>query len=265
MELLHRPWLPAAIAGEALAASEARRHRVTGLFRGDRAAVRLRFAADDHDARTITFASRPPHPDAEAQEVLRQKVRNSLGVEPERPAFLLSSMECRRTEVGAMLAGLGSSSSRPLLLVTSRDTHTTRRLADRHGCADLIRFIGATRRIDAALAACDAALCPTPDRDAGGSGRLLADALRSARPVVAHPQAPGAGLLKPSHFGTPPIGIVVESPTPTGWTLAIDAASRADWLSAAKAAARDAGAALTMEAMLKRLEFHLGRVRRDIG
>ncbi|MCC6675694.1 MAG: hypothetical protein IT436_00995 [Phycisphaerales bacterium] len=257
LELAHCPWILAALNAEARAV------RTAGPVR------QLRFAANaaEDESHALLFASRLPRPD-EAQVLLwRARVREALGINPSREVLLLSAMEVDAPALEAFLAGVARLRRRgpgisPVVLAASRRSYSVSRAAARAGCEPgTVRHIGSTARIECALAACDAAVVPGPDRGASAGARFLADALRTGRPVLAHRKAPGASLLEPAHFGTAPLGLLTDAGTAENWAALLETAFSDGWIARAQRAARDAGPALSIDGLLDRLERHLVRRR----
>lgn len=253
LELAHRPWVLAAVNAEARAARSAGEAR------------QLRFAANaaEDEAHALLFASRLSRPDEAETADRRARTRAALGLNPARGVLLMSAMEIDPAALDAFLGGLAQACRRgpgrsPVLLVAGRRGYSVSRAAERAGCEPgAVRYIGATARMEHALAACDAAVIPGPDRGGSAGARFLADALRAGRPVLAHRRAPGAALLEPAHFGTAPLGLLVDPATAEAWAAAIDAAFSDGWMARAQRAARDAGPALSLDGLLGRLERHL--------
>jgi hypothetical protein len=99
-----------------------------------------------------------------------------------------------------------------------------------------------------------------PGASIDGSARLVADALRRGRPVLADRGASGADLLNPGpeNAYTSP-GLVVERRTAPAWREALAAGLNDDWLETAGRAALEAGRSLAFEAFTDRLEAVLRR------
>lgn len=253
LELAHRPWVFSA------ARAERRAQRAAGPART------LRFAAgaEEGEAHMLLYASRLPRPDGRLVEQWRAEARALLGINPGRPVLLLSAVEPDGPALEAFLAGVCEVRRRrpdlsPLVIAAGGRPHSVCRAARRAGCdSGLVRFIGATRWMERALAACDAAVVPWPDHGLSAGARFLADALRMGRPVLALRASPGAALLEPAHFGTAPLGLLAEAPTPEAWAAVLECALAEGWLPRAQAAARDAGPALSFDGLLDRLERHL--------
>ena len=148
----------------------------------------------------------------------------------------------------------------PILLVLGREGYSVHAQARRAGCEHLVRLLGGTSRMDAALAAADAAIAPLARRNDDCTGRFIADCLRFGVPVIAHPEAPGVELIEPKQFGTAPVGLIVQN---ADWADAIEHMLTPAWLEPTRRAASDVGITLSMEALVTRLEHMLERGRQS--
>lgn len=249
LEIAHRPWLIAGWLAEARALRRAGRAR------------RLHIDArpEEDEAHALLHASRLIRPEEPELARWRAEVRAVLGLGDSRPVLLLSAVDVDHAALDAFLRALAQRPDhRAVLLAAGRRAWTVAEAAARAGCRPgVVRHLGTTGRIELALAACDAAVIPWPDRGGSAGARFLADALVMGRPVLAHRGTPGADLLEPAHFGTAPLGLLAEAATAEGWVAVLDAALADGWLPKAARAARDAGPALSMTALIARLERHL--------
>jgi Glycosyl transferases group 1 len=150
-------------------------------------------------------------------------------------------------------APIDAASSKPTLLILGRKTHTIWKRCEQAGCLDGVRILGGTERVDAALAASDLALVYGSRPDPTSTGRFIADALRSGRPVVAQSGAAGSELLRSPDRSTPSAGIVVEDGTAAGWAASIGAGLSRGWRAIASVAAARVGADLSMERVIGRV------------
>jgi glycosyltransferase involved in cell wall biosynthesis len=179
-----------------------------------------------------------------------------LGIGPDRPVLLASAVHLQRGGLRPMLEGVVEARrGQPSLVVViaGRRTHAIETEAQKAGCIDSVRIIGATSRMDALLAAADLAVSPWVGSGLSG-GRFVADALRLGCPVLAHRGSPGAELVEPTHFGTPELGGIVARATAQAWAQAIGETLSRERLTGAERAARDAGAVVSMDAMAARVE-----------
>lgn len=258
LEVLARPWLPAAF----LAESRARRtHPSTRIL------AALGQLESRGQVRALGFASRfTPH-DPELRHRLRAQTRELLGISPDRPVVLLSAVHANRPGLSTLLAGFAGLRRRgavnpPLLLVMGRRAHHVHRAADRANCPDGLRFLGGTARADAAFAAADLAVAPWSLSMGSPTGRFIADSLRLGVPVLAHRLAPGAELIEPAHFGTPELGATLEHPTAHQWQESLGEYLGRDRIHAAARAAKDVSGVVSLSGLAARIEAMLGEVRR---
>lgn len=250
LELLHRPWLPAALLAERRADHAGTRAR------------RLSFSAsaDEQCAPLLMHASRFSPPSEAESALATARLRSLLGLAPSRTLLLLSAIDVHRPGLEAFFAGLArvrSPAASPVALVLGRRCHTVSAIARSAGCPPgAVRHLGAAADVAPVFAACDAAVVAGPDRGGSAGARFLADALRAGRPVLAHRDAPGAALLEPAHFGTAPLGLLCDG-SPESWARAVENALADGWMPRAHRAARDAGPALSLDGLLDRLERQL--------
>lgn len=244
-ELAHRLWLPEACLAERLARL------------GSGCACRARLGDGAHEPGVIDLgtASRLDLPAEPGASRLRRRTRDLLGLGEHRAAILLSVAHATGPEFAPMLEGLGRarrarSAAPPVLLVAGHRAFPAHDAAVRAGCAESVRLLGATARMDAALAASDAAAAGFPG--AGASARFVADALRAGRPVLVARDAPGASLV--AHAPEPRPGLVVEDLTAAGWHAAFERLLDPGWRAAASLAARALAPSLAMDALVERLE-----------
>jgi glycosyltransferase involved in cell wall biosynthesis len=253
LELAHQPWLPAVAAVELARARSA-------------PGVRLRFGlpVEGDSAAAVGYASRLPPAGAESER--RDRVRRALGIGDRRPVLFLSSVHPKRSGLEPMLRALAETRAdarpalAPIALVAGRNGYSIHAAAARAGCPDGVRILGGTNRIADVLAACDLVVVPGAARHDFVTGRLIADALRCARPVLADRQSPGAELLEPgpgNGYASP--GMIVERRTAPAWREALATAMTPQWSGPASAAARLTGEGLSMEALAARIEAVLGR------
>lgn len=256
-EAVQHPYLPLAVAAEALTRRSGRVKRVLML-----GGVPGRLGPDE-----LGYASRLATPEPGAFAALRRRTREALGVSPDRHAVLISAAHPERSGLRAFLEGFrGVRMARqvlpPVLLVAGGAGHGVHAAAVAAGVASGVRVIGGTSRIDAALAACDLAAAPLGGRHAGETGRFIADALRVGRPVAADQGVRGAELLGPLNgAGSARPGHVLVSPDAHHWKRALLGALSERWLEEAGAAAAVVGRELSMESLVARLEGALARAR----
>lgn len=256
MELVQLPWLPAARAAERIAVGEAGRYSVTRLSIGP-APRKLTTAR-------LGYASRFDPPDPAAQADLRARTRQLLGINEHRSVILASVLHAERAGLVPFFQGVAQvrkerSHGLPVVLVAGRAGAGIERIVKQAGCLDAARFLGRTERIDALLAACDLAAAPLLQSASaqGSTGRFIADALRLGRPVIALRRTPGSELLQPE--GPDPVGPgwIVEQSDVQGWILGLNTALSEDWLAHRTPVAKAAGASLSMDALITRLEHHV--------
>jgi len=260
LEIAARPWLPLAALAEARARAAHRSQ--TGR---PPVVARLGRLSDSGASVALGMASRLTPPSEDARRDARRSVRSLLGLTMERATILISAVHPHRPGLdaflrGFMLARADLGDHAPFLLVMGRRVLPVHGVASRLGAARFVRFLGATSRPELALAAADLAAAPCSATRDISTGRFIADSLRVGVPVLAHPRAPGAELIRPEHFGTPEVGTIVEDPGAEGWRRAIVQHLSLERWPYATRAARDAGAVLSMDGMGARLE----RVLNDV-
>ncbi len=257
LELLHQPWLPAAIAMEASLARS-----------GGGVRLRIGLPRDSDSAAALGYASRLPWvgDSVRAQRIARSRARELLGISLRRPVLLISSVHPKRPGLEPMLHALADARAEarpalaPVALVVGRNGYSVHAAAARAGCADALRILSATDRMADALDACDLVVAPAGAARSEGTGRLIADALRRGRPVLADRNAPGAELLIPgpeNGYANP--GLIVERRTSAAWHQVLRGGLNPDWLDAATLAAIDAGRSLSLDSFAERLEGVLHR------
>jgi hypothetical protein len=269
LEAAHRLWLPAAILTERLAARAARaggaRHLLIGSPEAQPRGPSPTRAGHRPQTRpgpqVIGYASRLERPDDAALGGLRARTRGLLAIPEHRLVILLSAAHPRGRGVEPLLEAVADLERRregwsPLLLVAGHRAYTVHEAAHRLGCARCVRTLGATARMEAALAACDLAAAPDRAAGEGDTGRFIADALRLGRPVLADRLAPGAELLLPRAAAGNQIlpGMVVESRGGGAWVRALQQAMRPEWRAQAAEAARVAGDGLGIADWVGRVE-----------
>lgn len=247
MGLTHTTWLPAALLAERLVT----RHGIhapigTNPSRGG-----------------LGFASALSEPDD--RDGLRRRVREIIGISPSRPILAMSGVHHANAGLQDMLAGLAkveaaSAGQAPILLVLGREGYSVHARARRAGCEHLVRLLGGSSRLDAALVAADAGIAPLARTDDACTGRFIADCLRLGLPVVAHAEAPGVELVEPKQFGTAPVGFIVHN---ADWADAFERLLSPAWLEPMRRAAADVSITLSMDALITRLEHMLERGRQS--
>ncbi len=258
-EIAARPWLPLAALAEA-------RARASSRPGGARPVMgRLGRLSGAGAAVPLGFASRLEPFEEPARAAARHAVRSLLGLSPERAAIQVSAVHPHRRGFaeflsGFMLARADLGDHAPVLLVMGRRVIPVHRAAHRAGAARFVRFLGGTARPELAFGAADLAAAPWAAHGSIGTGRFIADALRLGIPVTAHPLAPGAELIRPEHFGTPEVGMIVDRPDAEGWRRAIVRYLSLERWPYATRAARDAGAVLSLDGMAARVEHALHRI-----
>ncbi len=248
-EALYHAWLPSAI----LAERRARRRRAPGAV-----ALRVGGEPDAPGGHHLGYASRLRRSGALERGALRSRARALLGLSEGREVLLVSAVHPERPGLAPMLeafrevcAARGSGS--PLIVAAGLFGHTVHALARRVGCAERVRLLGSTARMDAALGACDVALAPLASRGSGDTGRFVADALRLGRPVLVDRLAHGAELIAPVPGPDAP-GVRVARPDVPSWRAALETAADPAWRARASAAAARAGADLSIDRLVDRLE-----------
>lgn len=250
MEAAHRVWIGSAVVSERRASEEARRAGVRACVIGCGRAV--------PGARPLGYASRIGAGMADRPD-LRAQMRSMLAIGPDRPVVLVSGVHPYRAGLSSMLEGLtrccrgmGEGES-PLLLVVGRNGHSVERAASRVGCGERVRLLGPTGRMDAAMAASDLVVSPSPGPGSGRTGRFVADALRCGRPVLMASTSPGASLLEAGR-GDPGAGMLLKRTDADGWAEALRRGLDPGWRASAGAAAARLGGSLGLEELVGRLE-----------
>lgn len=240
LELAYRPWLPGAII------SERRADRAMKQLAG----VHARIGASPSRAgaqQGLGWASAWHVPGDQEHAVLRAQTRRALSIPTHRRVVLVSATQNRRPGLELILDALAANSGdRPILLVMGRRAHEVATLAHPRGLSDSTRFAGGTERADALLAAADIVAIPWSGAEPRATGRLLADALRRRRFVLASRPACGSELVS-----DPALGMSIE-PTASAWR---DALAQV-WNHAPALTRRDSPllSELSMDAMATRLE-----------
>ncbi|MEM1330470.1 MAG: glycosyltransferase family 4 protein [Planctomycetota bacterium] len=185
MELVVRPWLATSPMAERRAGSSVSAQRLD---------------ADHTDLVGATLRRPPDLADRAA------RLRALLRLGSARPGVLLPTTHTERAGFWAAVEGCAHaartlrSQGRSLrVLLAGKHAATVTRRASAIGLAANLDPLGAIVPLSDALAACDLCLVPTlggRGRASEGTGRLLADALHHATPVVAWHTAPGAQVLR---------------------------------------------------------------------
>lgn len=264
MESAQNPWILAALVGE-------RRARALAARR-DPPPRRATIGTPRADDRTVDlgFASRLDPLEPAEHHRARARVRSLLGLDGNRVVLVLSAVHRGRPGLNEMLTALArvgsdaraARASPPALIVAGRDTHSLERLYRAVGASELVHPVGTTASMREILCAADLAVAPFAARHREATGRFVADALRLGVPVIADRDAPGAGLVRPTTFGTGPLGAIVHERTPGAWARAIADASDVTWRRDACEAARAVSDTLSMEGLLDRLTEALRRAAR---
>ncbi|HRQ73758.1 MAG TPA: glycosyltransferase, partial [Phycisphaerales bacterium] len=192
-----------------------------------------------------------PLPDAERDSRLRAHARRTLGLHEHDRVILLSGIHLDRPGLHEFLAGAAAAESRPVVVAPAYRGYRLHKAAERAGMVERVRLIGATARMDALFAAADLAVAPFAAPAGITTGRFVCDAIRSARPVLARSDAPGAELVALAPDDRP--GALIDGPTPTGWQDAIDAALEPDTHACAGNAALALAPELSLDALADRL------------
>lgn len=215
--------------------------------------------------RDIGFAAMVEPATGEAESRLRAEVRARLHINASRRVVLVSLMRTAGADWQAFLGAVARitapevrAGNAPVVVAMARDAYAVHDAACRAGCQRALRVVGQTERVDALLAAADAAAAPLgtgPDAfRAGATGRFIADALRAGRPVLSAPTASGVDLV--AHRGVEAPGMVVE-PTVEAWAEGLRNVCDDDWLAARAIGARAAGGDLGFEEWVGRVEAAL--------
>lgn len=250
---------------------EPRPARIAVVGMAGRDAARSALAPSRLDTRVVAlpFFASVRLPDALTRERWRADLRRTIGVRDADTLALVSCVGHVGDSLAGVLAALKSINGGAarggacVALVLARDIYHAHDRAVRANCAEWVRVLGPTSRIEAALAACDVALVPEPapvGADAfsrGDTGRFAADALRMARPVLAEPFAPGAELLRPRPpHGSPGAVVRTDGVEPAGaaWARALTKAMDPAWRDRATLAAAAAGEQLGENKFLDALD-----------
>lgn len=266
-----RPW-PLGPAG-------ARPRRIAVIGHAARDAARATLAAHRLETRVVAlpFFSSCRVPDQVSRERARRLLRSALGARDDDVLALVSCTGHVGPGVAPLFEALGrvngrstgsaraARAGRVLAVVLARDSYHAHDAAVRAGCAEWVRVLSTTARIEQAFAACDVACVPeqsSADEFAGGrSGRFAADALRMARPLVINAHAAGAELVLPRPGAGEP-GVVVRhdgvEPIEASWARALAKAAEGPWRARAMLAAAAAGEQLGEHEFLDALEETLG-------
>lgn len=257
-EAVQHPHLPGAVVAErAAAARGVRTLRIGGPFE------------PPAGSGLLGFASRFDTPDEAAFEDLRRRTRAALGLSLERPVVLFSATHPERPGLAPMLEAFAALRATrrelaPVLLVAGGAGYTLQGVMRELAADGGVRHLGATSRIDAAVAAADLVAAPLAGRSEGDTGRFIADALRLGRPVLAPGAARGAELLAPLRVpgvgGAAP-GHVIARPDVSHWRRALQGAMSERWRAEAAQAAAIVGRALSLDALAARLEHALDEAR----
>lgn len=253
MEVVHRPWAIQAWFAERRALELAERQGSRMGHFGDPPA--------GTNGIGLVFASALSPMDAEHTAEARRRIRQLLDIPDDAPVFVTSAVHADRPGLVNMLAGAArcrrSRTDDPVIVIAGRKTHTIRRACDRAHLGRGARIMGGTRRMDALLAASDAAIVYGTAGEAGRAGRFISDALRMGKPVVVQAGAIGAELVRGDATGETSAGLIVSDSSTAGWAAGIATASSAAWRAIAAARAQRIGAALGMDAMIGRIESAL--------
>ena len=254
-ELAHQPWLLAVEAAERIAASS-----TTPV---------LTFGSGPTG---LGYASRLPQPSESEVMEMRSTMRELLRIPFDRPVVLISAFHAHRFGLKPFLSGFAhlcreTTDRKPLCLIIGRSGESIAEAASRAGCLDYVKMLGRTNRVIELLAAADLAAVPLAAarysrfglKTSTVTGRFTADALRIGRPVIALNRAPGAELLQPPEDNSDPLGPgwIVDSADSTQWSIGLTTAMSRPWLGHRTPAARTAGALLSMDRLIDRMEIIL--------
>lgn len=243
IDLVGRPWIPSA----SVAALRAR------LGRSARHATRRRLGASQDTNSGLGYAGLVDVGSTHD----RDSVRRALGVGLDAPAALVSALRIGSPGLDELLGGLSQVCSRrgaaktPVLVLIGHAQYTLMQRVVRFGVEEHVRIIGAAQRIEHLLSACDAAIAPFAAAT-NSTGRFVADSLCCGTPVLCAPDAPGAELIRAENGLTP--GRLLPGRTEPEWRAALECLSDKSWLDSCSAAAADAGAMLTTDAIAERME-----------
>lgn len=249
METLQQPWLPAAV----LAERSARR-----AFERDPHARRgILGSATEPDGRTLALgyaSDLTPLPDEHA-DAARSRVRRMLSIPERAPLLVVAATHLTRRGLGECLAGVAALSDEPFVVLLGRDTHSIHQVVLGAGLGSRARLVGVTRALPELFAAAEVLVQPGAVIPRDSTARLTCDALRCGLPIVAAARAPGGELIAPN--GSPPRGLVVDDPSPGGWSSALSRALDPDWNRAAREAAGSIAPCLSLGALVERVEAAL--------
>lgn len=215
--------------------------------------------------RDVGFAAMVEPATGEREARLRAEVRARLHVNPSRRVVLVSLMRTAGADWEAFLGAVARitapevrAGNAPVIVAMARDAYAMHEAACRAGCQRALRIVGQTARVEALLAAADAAAAPLSARPdafrAGATGRFVADAIRAGRPVLAAATASGADMLQ--HCGVETPGLVVE-PSAEAWMEGLRQVCDDDWLAARTVGARAAAAGVGFEDWVERVVAEL--------
>lgn len=248
MELLSYPYLLSSALGQARAAASP--------------IVRRRLTVGDAPLGFISLghASAIHPPSAQAALDLRRRTRSILRIDPADRVLAVSCTHPERPGMDEFLRAFESLDFRDAgrLLIAGRAPYTAERACARARVLDRAIIVGPTARMDAILAAADAAVCAGSTRSPWTTARFAADALRMGVPVIARAGAPGADMIE-RH---PQAGVIVRSAD--DWPDAIRSMLR-ERLTSARRAAAIAAESLSLDALVQRLEAQLIEVMREIA
>jgi glycosyltransferase involved in cell wall biosynthesis len=216
--------------------------------------------------RDVGFAAMVEPAFREREARLRAEVRARLHINLSRRVVLVSLMRTAGADWEAFLGAVARitapevrAGEAPVIVAMARDAYAVHDAACRAGCQRALRIVGQTERVEALLAAADAAAAPLGARPdafrSGATGRFIADALRAGRPVLAATMASGVDLLE--HHGVEAPGLVVE-PAVEAWAEALHKVCDDDWLAARTIGARAAGAGVGFQDWVERILAELG-------
>lgn len=248
MELLSYPYLLSSALGQARAAASPIVRRRLSVGCAPPGFVSLGHAS----------CIEPPPPEATLD--LRRRTRSILRIDPADRVLALSGTHPERPGMDEFFRAVESLDFRDAarLLITGRAPHTMERACARAGVLDRTIIVGPTARMDAILAAADVAVCAGRARSPWTTARFAADALRMGIPVIARAGAPGAELVE-RH---PEAGLIVRAAGE--WPDAVRSMLRERLVPARRAAAA-AAEALSLDALVERLEAQLIEVTREIA
>lgn len=256
-----------------------RPRRIAVIGHAARDAARATLAAHRLETRVVAlpFFSSCRVPDQVSRERARQVMRSALSARDDDVLALVSCTGHVGPGAAPLLEALGrvngrstgsaraTRAGRVLAVVLARESYHAHDQAVRAGCAEWVRVLGTTARIEQAFAACDIACVPeqsSADEFAwGASARFAAGALRMARPLLIHAHAAGAELVL-ARPGAGEPGAVVRhdgvEPIEASWARALAKAAEPAWRERAMLAAAAAGEQLGEHEFLDALEETLG-------